>query len=517
MLSNFRAWRGSRFVAIAAALNVIIVCGVLLSGALNRPATSTMTLEEAQMAGAVAVYRVSEGFPDGALAYGTGTSAGYVTAASWGRNNVTYSFENCPATIDCGTAHQAFRDAANAWNAVSGITMTEVGSNGDIRVSWVSDFNLGDSGGRRIDGPSGILGITYFPLSWLGDLAGDVFFDDTENWVVNAPVNSSQIHFPTVALHEIGHAIGLDHSLDGSAVMWAEYVGARGLNDDDIAGAQALYGTPGSGGAPPAAPAGVTLRADVNLRIRQEPTTNSAQIGRLPFGQQADVIGRNAASDWAFIRTQQGLEGWVAAWLTTINGDFNSVPVVTTPGSGNPPAPTPSTPDDPPPAAPSDITAFATTTVVLRSGPGTTFDRIGTVPYQSAVPVLGRTADSQWIFIDNQGQTGWSAAWLFTYSGDLSSAPVVPPDGTGTPPDAPPPSGGDPTGVNAVPDFNLILRAGPGTGFASIGRVPAGTTVPVLGRDASNLWLFVEYQGQQGWIAAWYSTVNGDLNTVPVR
>ncbi len=45
-----------------------------------------------------------------------------------------------------------------------------------------------------------------------------------------------------VALHESGHCLGLDHSADSSAVMYAYYNGARVPQSDDLAGLAALYG-----------------------------------------------------------------------------------------------------------------------------------------------------------------------------------------------------------------------------------------------------------------------------------
>ena len=47
-----------------------------------------------------------------------------------------------------------------------------------------------------------------------------------------------------VALHELGHCIGLGHSSSSSAVMYAYYAGYRDLSDDDIAAAESLYGAP---------------------------------------------------------------------------------------------------------------------------------------------------------------------------------------------------------------------------------------------------------------------------------
>ena len=48
----------------------------------------------------------------------------------------------------------------------------------------------------------------------------------------------------TIALHEAGHSLGLDHSVDPDAVMYPFYSGpVTGLHSDDIAGIQSIYDT----------------------------------------------------------------------------------------------------------------------------------------------------------------------------------------------------------------------------------------------------------------------------------
>lgn len=51
-----------------------------------------------------------------------------------------------------------------------------------------------------------------------------------------------QVDLETSALHEMGHLLGLGHSSDPDAVMFAYYSGVRRkLNQNDVDGILALY------------------------------------------------------------------------------------------------------------------------------------------------------------------------------------------------------------------------------------------------------------------------------------
>jgi len=53
---------------------------------------------------------------------------------------------------------------------------------------------------------------------------------------------TKQFDLETVALHEMGHLLGLGHSTDQNAAMYAYYGGVRrNLNQDDVDGMMALY------------------------------------------------------------------------------------------------------------------------------------------------------------------------------------------------------------------------------------------------------------------------------------
>ncbi len=141
--------------------------------------------------------------------------------------------------------------ALDSWAAVSGFSNLGLvadgggglgaagtaGGTGHIRVGAI--FIDGGTGGN-------VLAHAYQPgneefFGAGGSIAGDMHFDDSNFWSDGG--GSGTIDFYTVALHELGHALGLGHSTVSGSVMEAFYGGARRtLTADDIAGIQAIYG-----------------------------------------------------------------------------------------------------------------------------------------------------------------------------------------------------------------------------------------------------------------------------------
>ena len=163
---------------------------------------------------------------------------------SWGATNLTYSFQNYTADIDNGTIQWAIDQAFGLWSAETPLRFRRVsdGTSGDIVIRFVT----GDHGdGSAFDGPSGVLAHAFFPSNG-GSIRGDTHFDDAEGWTIAVPPGGG-IDLVTVAAHEFGHALGLNHTNVAGAIMQPFYGGPRRfLGDDDILGIQSLYGGPGA-------------------------------------------------------------------------------------------------------------------------------------------------------------------------------------------------------------------------------------------------------------------------------
>ncbi len=137
----------------------------------------------------------------------------------------------------------AIQAAFAAWSAVANITFQYVAP--DNGVAFNSGGTSADIriGAHVFDGQGGTLAHGYYPPANGLTAAGDIHFDSSELWKIG--FGGGGVDVFQVAAHEIGHAIGLNHTAVPLSLMNPFYTESfSGPQADDIAGAQFIYGVP---------------------------------------------------------------------------------------------------------------------------------------------------------------------------------------------------------------------------------------------------------------------------------
>ncbi|KAF4077141.1 hypothetical protein AMELA_G00204620 [Ameiurus melas] len=160
----------------------------------------------------------------------------YATIKGWNKTSFTYKILRTPWQMNLEKVREVFRDAVQVWSHVTPLTFTEVqGGHADITIDFVR-YEHGDK--LPFDGPGGILAHAFFPRT---HRQGEVHFDYDEHWTLANGMGTDMLQ---VAVHEIGHTLGLQHSTGPGSVMSAIYSFSYPpqLSKDDEMRIQSLYG-----------------------------------------------------------------------------------------------------------------------------------------------------------------------------------------------------------------------------------------------------------------------------------
>jgi uncharacterized protein (TIGR03437 family) len=181
------------------------------------------------------------------------------TIVSGGR--IVYSINAAgSADVPFADVERALDAAFKVWEDIPSSTIaftkgattniSSIGNNGIFPVFWVENSTMVDRATGGTQNISGALAVTFnsfFTSSGEISRTSLVFNGNEYQWATNG--DSSKIDIAEVAAHEIGHAIGLDHSPIGSATMFPRtgsgVTRGRSLSPDDQIAASIIYPTPG--------------------------------------------------------------------------------------------------------------------------------------------------------------------------------------------------------------------------------------------------------------------------------
>ena len=166
----------------------------------------------------------------------------YLTSVGWdgpglGEASLTYYLGDVPSAVDEAIFRDAIEQAFDVWGDVVQIDFTETES--------PRQRNSIDLTFAEIDGPGGTLAQAYLPRDVnFGRIAGDIEFDQEESWELGNARRAAATDLLYVAVHEIGHALGLEHTENRDDVMFASIstnAAFPGLSQGDVDAILSLY------------------------------------------------------------------------------------------------------------------------------------------------------------------------------------------------------------------------------------------------------------------------------------
>ncbi|XP_065664059.1 matrix metalloproteinase-25 isoform X2 [Hydra vulgaris] len=168
--------------------------------------------------------------------------------SKWKKSDLTWKLLNDNNdNLSRSQVEDALQQAFARWEAVTNLRFHKLEKNSnehaDIDVSFLYRFQQQQRDPTLFYGAGIVLAHGYYPNTNKG-ISGDLHFYDETEFTLGT---TKGINLLWVAVHEIGHCIGLEHSSVENSIMYPQYKGYMGenftLSKDDILGIQSIYGS----------------------------------------------------------------------------------------------------------------------------------------------------------------------------------------------------------------------------------------------------------------------------------
>ena len=261
-------------------------------------------------------------------------SSGWPGAGTGSVIQLQYVFTQMSAKLPVAAAQSEIVRALQEWAKYANIQFvpgSAASANQTVSIVFAEGMH-GDA--YPFEPGSPVLAHTFFPAPPDPEpIAGDMHFNEDQDWHIG-----SDVDLYTVALHEIGHALGLGHSDDPNSIMYPYYHSGAGLSSDDIAGVQALYGSPDASAPPitpspslPVEPLSLTITNPASATITT--TASSIAMSGTAGGGTGD-LQVTWSNDQGGSGIADGSANWSVAAVPLASG-VNTITVQVTDGAGD--------------------------------------------------------------------------------------------------------------------------------------------------------------------------------------
>ncbi|CAH1783710.1 unnamed protein product [Owenia fusiformis] len=159
------------------------------------------------------------------------------TRLKWNHKRISYNFVNYSPDLPRNIVELVLTKSFKIWSDVTSLRFNQINSlDADLNIRFAAGVHGNKLTDPPFDGPGNILAHAFYPRD------GRIHFDEDENWTIESRSGRNLLN---VAVHEIGHALGLGHSYIKEAIMYPyipPYNPDFHLHTDDIAGIRSLYG-----------------------------------------------------------------------------------------------------------------------------------------------------------------------------------------------------------------------------------------------------------------------------------